>query len=63
MARRKTAQADDTATATDDTPKAPAAPKRVTLRNTKATNGAIGAIAKPLAKDAAAWLAAGWVRY
>lgn len=40
----------------------PAAPKRVTLRNTKAGNGTVGGIARPLEKDAAAWLAKGWVR-
>ena len=51
MARKKTAPAE---------PKA-STPKRVTLKNTKAGNGAIGAIAKPLQKDAAAWRAIGWV--
>ena len=51
MARKKPATAD---------PKA-STPKRVTLKNTNATNGAIGAIAKPLQKDAAAWRAIGWI--
>lgn len=43
-------------------PKKPTAPKRVRLRNTRAGNGMIGAIATPLEKDAAAWLERGWVR-
>ena len=51
MARKKTAPAE---------PKA-STPKRVTLKNTRAGNGAIGAIAKPLQKDAAAWRAVGCV--
>ena len=51
MARKKTAPAE---------PKA-STPNRVTLKNTRAGNGAIGAIAKPLQKDAAAWRAVGWV--
>jgi len=51
MARKKPAPAD---------PKA-STPKRVTLKNTRAGNGAIGAIAKPLQKDAAKWRAIGWV--
>ena len=36
-------------------------PKRATLKNTKAGNGVIGAIARPLQKDASVWRAAGWV--
>lgn len=43
-------------------PKAPAKPKRVTMRNTKAMNGEIGATATPLEKDVPAWEARGWVR-
>lgn len=42
--------------------KAPAKPKRVAMRNTKASNGAIGAVANPLETDIDAWLARGWVR-
>ena len=53
MARKKPATADPKTT--DKTP------KRVTLKNTRAGNGAIGAIARPLQKDAAAWRAIGWI--
>ena len=45
----------------DDGEDAPQPPKRATLKNTKAGNGAIGAIARPLQKDAAAWRAIGWI--
>jgi len=58
MARKKTAPADQDTT---KTPKIAPLSKRVTLKNTRAGNGAIGAIAKPLQKDAAAWRAIGWV--
>ena len=57
MAKKKTAPAEQEAV---EAPKA-STPKRVTLKNTRAGNGAIGAIAKPLQKDAAAWRAVGWV--
>ena len=53
MARKKPTTAEPKTT--DKTP------NRVTLKNTKPGNGAIGAIAKPLQKDAAAWRAIGWV--
>lgn len=43
-------------------PKRPSKPRRVKLRNTKEGNGAIGATATPLERDADRWLAAGWVR-
>ena len=59
MPSKTTDQADTDAI---ETPKAPAKPKRVKLRNTKAANGTVGAIATPLEKDAPKWLAAGWVR-
>lgn len=61
MARKKTATADQEPMEQDAAPKAPAKPKRVKLRNTKAANGQIGAIATPLQKDAAAWRAIGWI--
>ncbi len=57
MARKKAAAA-----AQETTTDAPNTPKRVKLRNTKAANGKVGAIAHPLTKDVAAWLAKGWVR-
>ena len=57
MAKKKTAPAVQEAV---ELTKA-ATPKRATLKNTKAGNGAIGAIARPLQKDAAAWRAIGWV--
>lgn len=55
MTRKKTAPAEQ-----DATPEAK--PKRVALRNTNRANGEVGAIAKPLEKDVAAWLALGWVK-
>jgi len=57
MAKKKTASAVQESV---EAPKA-ATPNRATLKNTKAGNGAIGAIARPLQKDAAAWRAIGWV--
>ncbi|MEP1330558.1 hypothetical protein [Pseudophaeobacter sp.] len=42
--------------------KAPAKPERVELVNTKRQNGTVGAIARPLEKDVAAWLGKGWQR-
>ena len=72
MVRKQIAQADDDvipeldASETIDiaalTAPKPAKPKRVKLRNTKAANGTVGAIANPLEKDAAAWLNIGWVK-
>ena len=41
--------------------KASAKPARVRLKNTRPGNGAVGAIATPLKKDAAAWRAIGWI--
>jgi len=58
MAKKKTAPAVQEAI---ETPKPAPIPKRATLKNTKAGNGAIGAIARPLQKDAAAWRAIGWI--
>ena len=63
MARKKTAPADQETIEQDaapETPKAVAKPARVRLKNTKASNGTVGAIATPLQKDAAAWRAIGW---
>ncbi len=56
MARKKAAAADQ-----ETTTDAPNTPKRVKLRNTKRSNGQIGAIARPLTKDADKWRSIGWV--
>lgn len=56
MADKKSAQAD---------PKPmqePKKPQRVKVKNAKRSNGPIGVIARPLAKDVDVWLAKGWVK-
>lgn len=57
MSDKKTAKAEP-----KDEPKAAKAPQRVKMKNTKAQNGIIGAIASPMSADVPAWLAAGWVK-
>lgn len=42
--------------------KAVATPRRAELVNTDKRNGPVGQIARPLEKDAAAWLDKGWAR-
>ncbi len=43
-------------------PKAPTKPARAELVNMDKRNGPVGQIARPLEKDAAAWLGKGWQR-
>lgn len=43
-------------------PRAPKKPQRAELVNMDKRNGQIGQIARPLEKDAAAWLGKGWQR-
>jgi hypothetical protein len=45
-----------------EAPKKATKPKRAKLVNADKANGAIGAEARPLEKDAAKWIAKGWKR-
>lgn len=53
---------DETAQEAKQKPRTPKKPQRAELVNTDKRNGKIGQIARPLEKDAPAWLGKGWQR-